>query len=37
MVKRIVWSKSALKSKKEIIDYWNEKNGNKKYSIKLNN
>jgi plasmid stabilization system protein ParE len=37
MVKRIIWSKSALKSKKEIFDYWNEENGNKKYSIELNN
>jgi len=36
MVKRLIWSKHALQSKKEIFDYWNKTNGNKNYSRKLN-
>jgi|SRR3972149_11967207 len=35
MVKRIVWTEKALSTKKEILDYWNEKTGNKTYSRKL--
>lgn len=35
MVKRLIWSRQALQSKKEIFDYWNETNGNKNYSKKL--
>lgn len=36
MVKRLIWSKHSLQNKKEIFDYWNETNGNKNYSKKLN-
>lgn len=36
MVKRIIWSKQALKNKKEIFEYWNKANHNKDYSKKLN-
>jgi len=35
MVKRLVWTEKALLSKKEIFEYWNKKNSNKKYSQKL--
>ncbi len=36
MAKRVIWSKRSLQDKKEIFDYWNEANRNKKYSRKLN-
>ena len=35
MAKRIIWSDSALKSRVEILQFWIEKTGNKKYSRKL--
>lgn len=37
MVKRLIWSKSAVQDRKNILDYWNETNENKNYSRKLNN
>jgi len=37
MVKRIVWSKNALKDKIQILDYWNRRTGTKTYSIILDN
>lgn len=36
MVKRLIWTKQALKNKKEIFEHWNKSNGNKNYSRKLN-
>lgn len=37
MVKRLTWSKKAVQDRKDILNYWNETNGNKNYSRKLNN
>ncbi len=37
MVKKIVWSKTAKASKKEILVYWNERNKSNQFSQKLNN
>ena len=36
MVKRLIWSSIALDQKKEIFEYWNERNHSKAYSRKLN-
>ena len=36
MAARLIWSALALKHKKEIFDYWNERNKSKIYSRKLN-
>ncbi len=36
MAKKIIWSKLALQDKFEILDYWEERNKSKTYSIKLN-
>lgn len=35
MVKRIIWSKNALRDKVQILDYWFRKIGTKTYSRKL--
>ena len=35
MAKRVVWTKTAKKSRREILEYWIEHNGSKSYSIKL--
>jgi toxin YoeB len=36
MAARIIWSALALQQKKEIFDFWNERNKSKVYSRKLN-
>jgi toxin YoeB len=36
MVRRIIWSKNALKDKILILDYWFKRIGTKTYSRKLN-
>lgn len=37
MVRRkVIWSHGALKDKLSILDFWYNKNGNSKYSRKLN-
>ena len=36
MVKRVVWSERAQFERKEILNYWFKRNGNKSYSKKLN-
>lgn len=36
MAKRIIWTEFAQVQKKEIFEYWNERNGSKTYSRKLN-
>jgi len=36
MVKRIIWSLLAQKDRKNILEYWNKRNGTKIYSKKLN-
>ena len=36
MAARLIWSNLALQQKKEIFDYWNERNKSKIYSRKLN-
>ena len=35
MVKRIIWSKNALRDKVQILDYWFKRIGTKRYSGKL--
>ena len=35
MVKRVIWSKNALRDKIQILDYWHKRIGTKTYSIKL--
>ena len=35
MVKRIVWTETALKARREILEYWIKHNNNKSYSKKL--
>jgi plasmid stabilization system protein ParE len=35
MVKRIIWSDRARKDKRDILEYWFKRNGNKNYSRKL--
>jgi toxin YoeB len=37
MAKRIVWTKEAQNDRREILNYWNNRNKSKTYSIKLNN
>jgi addiction module RelE/StbE family toxin len=36
MVKKIIWSEHAHKSRKEILQYWIDKNKSPTYSVKLN-
>jgi len=36
MAKRLIWTQFAQAQKKEIFEYWNERNGSKNYSRKLN-
>lgn len=36
MARRLIWSVEALNSRKNIFDYWNNRNKSKKYSRKLN-
>lgn len=36
MAKRLIWTEFAQAQKKEIFYYWNERNGSKTYSRKLN-
>ena len=37
MVKRkIIWTKSAISNRKEILEYWFQRTASKKYSKKLN-
>jgi len=36
MVRRIVWSKDAVNSKREILTYWIDRNKSNSYSKKLN-
>ncbi len=35
MAKRIVWTLQAKDDRREILNYWFERTGNKKYSQKL--
>lgn len=37
MAKKVIWSKQALKDRREILQYWIERNSSKIYSVKLNN
>ncbi|MFN8393449.1 MAG: type II toxin-antitoxin system RelE/ParE family toxin [Bacteroidia bacterium] len=37
MVRRVVWTESAIDQLKEILKYWTERNGSNAYSIKLRN
>ena len=36
MAKRIIWSSQAMKDRKNILQYWNDRNKSNAYSIKLN-
>jgi len=36
MAKRLIWTQFAQAQKKEIFEHWNERNGSKNYSRKLN-
>ncbi len=36
MARRLIWSLRAQTQRKRIFDYWNERNGSKAYSRKLN-
>lgn len=36
MARRLIWSVEARNSRKNIFDYWNNRNKSKKYSRKLN-
>jgi hypothetical protein len=36
MVRRLIWSVEARNSRKDIFDYWNNRNKSKTYSNKLN-
>lgn len=36
MVRRLIWSVEARNSRKNIFDYWNNRNKSKAYSRKLN-
>ena len=36
MVKQVVWSLRAQNDKKEILDYWRQRNKSNRYSKKLN-
>jgi len=33
---RVVWTKTAQSDREKVFDFWNEHNGSKKYSQKLN-
>ena len=35
MAKKVIWTKTAIQSKVEILEYWYLKTGNKNYSKKL--
>lgn len=35
MVRRIIWSKNALRDKVQILDYWHKRIGTKAYSGNL--
>lgn len=35
MVKRVIWTETAKKSRREILDYWIKRNKSKAYSKKL--
>ena len=35
MVKRVVWTNTAKKARREILEYWIERNGTSTYSKKL--
>ncbi len=37
MAKKLIWSKQALQDRKDILDYWINRNKSKTYSIRLNN
>ena len=37
MAKKVIWSKQAIKDRKEILQYWIDRNKSNTYSIKLNN
>ncbi|MDZ4711119.1 MAG: type II toxin-antitoxin system RelE/ParE family toxin [bacterium] len=37
MVKRLIWSKRAKHDRKEILEYWINRTGNIRYSLKLKN
>jgi toxin YoeB len=37
MAKKLIWSKQALQDRKDILDYWINRNKSKIYSIRLNN
>ncbi len=37
MAKNVIWSKQALKDRREILQNWIERNSSKIYSVKLNN
>jgi toxin YoeB len=34
MAKRVVWTLTAKKQRKDILEFWHKKTGNKKYSLK---
>ncbi len=36
MAKRLIWTEFAQQQKREIFEYWNNRNGSKIYSRKLN-
>ncbi len=36
MAKRIIWSSQAVNDRKNILQYWNDRNKSNAYSIKLN-
>jgi len=35
MVKQVVWTITARKQRQNILEYWTERNGNKRYSQKI--
>lgn len=37
MAKKLIWSKQTLQDRKDILDYWINRNKSKIYSIRLNN
>ena len=36
MAKRVIWSKDAQENRKDILEYWNNRNKSRVYSRKLN-
>ena len=36
MAKRVIWSKKAQKDRREILQYWKQRNLSNAYSLKLN-